>query len=165
MIKILNVISDSNIGGAGKCVITYCTNCNKEKFEIVVGACLFCDCDINNVWFAGPVPKNFYSEEWWECGNVRKIHYTAEYKDEWEEALRNIGYANRGQVNGLEEFPKPPAQQDTTIIQESYGPFTPGADVELNLGLVGYSAKKLPSGLKLDKKTGIVKGKAKKPGE
>ena len=50
-------------------------------------------------------------------------------------------------------------------LQESYGPFIPGAEVELNLGLVGYTAKKLPSGLKLDKKTGIVKGKAKKPGE
>ena len=46
-----------------------------------------------------------------------------------------------------------------------YGPFVPGAEVELNLGLVGYTAKKLPSGLKLDKKTGVVKGKAKKPGE
>lgn len=36
MIKVLNVISDTNIGGAGKCVITYCNNYNKEKFEIVV---------------------------------------------------------------------------------------------------------------------------------
>ena len=51
------------------------------------------------------------------------------------------------------------------ILQESYGPFVPGTEVELNLGLVGYTAKKLPSGLKLDKKTGVVKGKAKKPGE
>ncbi|MBE5821936.1 MAG: glycosyltransferase [Clostridiales bacterium] len=36
MIKVLNVISDTNIGGAGKCVITYCSNYNKEKYEIVV---------------------------------------------------------------------------------------------------------------------------------
>ena len=55
--------------------------------------------------------------------------------------------------------------QPDNVIQESYGPFVPGAEVELDLGLVGYAAKKLPSGLKLDKKTGIVKGKAKKPGE
>lgn len=34
--KILNIISDTNIGGAGKCVITYCNNYNKEKYEIVV---------------------------------------------------------------------------------------------------------------------------------
>ena len=46
-----------------------------------------------------------------------------------------------------------------------YGPFVPGAAVDVDLGLVGYAAKKLPSGLKLDKKTGVVKGKAKKPGE
>jgi len=46
-----------------------------------------------------------------------------------------------------------------------YGPFVPGAAVDVDLGLVGYTAKKLPSGLKLDKKMGIVKGKAKKPGE
>lgn len=34
--KILNIISDTNIGGAGKCVITYCNNYNKEKYEVVV---------------------------------------------------------------------------------------------------------------------------------
>lgn len=54
---------------------------------------------------------------------------------------------------------------DGVEVLSSYGPFTPGVEVALNLGLVGYTAKKLPSGLKLDKKTGIVKGKAKKPGE
>ena len=53
----------------------------------------------------------------------------------------------------------------TEMVNGIYGPYVPGAEVELNLGLVGYTAKKLPSGLKLDKKTGIVKGKAKKPGE
>lgn len=36
MIKVLNVISDTNIGGAGKCVITYCKNYNKDKYEIIV---------------------------------------------------------------------------------------------------------------------------------
>ena len=36
MIKVLHVISDTNIGGAGRCLITYCNNYNKEKFEIVV---------------------------------------------------------------------------------------------------------------------------------
>ncbi|MBO5940840.1 MAG: leucine-rich repeat domain-containing protein, partial [Kiritimatiellae bacterium] len=81
----------------------------QNRFEVEEGACLFCDCDIDNVWFAGPVPKNFYSEEWWECGNVRKIHYTPEYKNEWESALRKIGYAGRGVVNALHEFPSPPA--------------------------------------------------------
>lgn len=35
-IKVLNIISDTNIGGAGKCVITYCNNYNKEKYEIIV---------------------------------------------------------------------------------------------------------------------------------
>ena len=46
----------------------------------------------------------------------------------------------------------------------SYGPFTPGENVALNLGLAGYTAKKLPSGLKLDKTTGAVTGIPKKPG-
>lgn len=36
MIKIVNVISDTNIGGAGKCVINFCKNYDKEKFEVVV---------------------------------------------------------------------------------------------------------------------------------
>ena len=35
-IKVLNIISDTNIGGAGKCIITYCNNYAKDKFEIVV---------------------------------------------------------------------------------------------------------------------------------
>lgn len=47
-----------------------------------------------------------------------------------------------------------------------FGPFVPGAEVEVGLvDYVGYSAKKLPPGLKFDKKTGFVKGKPKKPGE
>ena len=35
-IKVLNIITDSNIGGAGKCIITYSNNYDKEKYEIVV---------------------------------------------------------------------------------------------------------------------------------
>ena len=35
-IKVLNIISDTNIGGAGKCIITYCKNRNVDKFEILV---------------------------------------------------------------------------------------------------------------------------------
>lgn len=35
-IKILNIISDTNIGGAGKCIVTYCNNYNREKYEIFV---------------------------------------------------------------------------------------------------------------------------------
>lgn len=36
MIKIVNVISDTNIGGAGKCIINFCRNYDKKKYEIVV---------------------------------------------------------------------------------------------------------------------------------
>ena len=36
MIKIVNVISDTNVGGAGKCIINFCKNYDNEKFEIVV---------------------------------------------------------------------------------------------------------------------------------
>ena len=35
-IKILNIISDTNIGGAGKCIITYCKNMNTKKFDVSV---------------------------------------------------------------------------------------------------------------------------------
>lgn len=35
-IKVLNIISDTNIGGAGKCVITYCKNRDSKKFDISV---------------------------------------------------------------------------------------------------------------------------------
>lgn len=36
MIKIINVISDTNIGGAGKCLIYFAKNYNKEKFDVSV---------------------------------------------------------------------------------------------------------------------------------
>ncbi len=55
---------------------------------------------------------------------------------------------------------------DTPVpeIAASYGPFVPGAAVELDLpSLVGYAAKGLPSGLKFNTKTGAVTGAAKKP--
>ena len=52
----------------------------------------------------------------------------------------------------------------TPSIEHSYGPFVPGEKVSLMIpALVGYKAKKLPSGLKLNKKTGSITGAAKKP--
>jgi len=36
MIKVLNVISDSNIGGAGRVLINYLRNANKEEFETYI---------------------------------------------------------------------------------------------------------------------------------
>lgn len=36
MIKVLNILSDSNIGGAGRCLINYLKNCDRETFEIAV---------------------------------------------------------------------------------------------------------------------------------
>ena len=36
MTKILHIISDSNIGGAGKYLINYLENCNKDKFDVKV---------------------------------------------------------------------------------------------------------------------------------
>ncbi len=36
MTKILHVISDSNIGGAGKYLLTYLENCDKSKFDVKV---------------------------------------------------------------------------------------------------------------------------------
>ncbi len=36
MIKVLNVISDTNIGGAGKCVLTFLKYYNKNKFDVTV---------------------------------------------------------------------------------------------------------------------------------
>ena len=36
MIKVLNVSSDSNIGGAGRCILTFLRNYDREKFEVKV---------------------------------------------------------------------------------------------------------------------------------
>lgn len=49
-------------------------------------------------------------------------------------------------------------------LMESYGPFAPGEKVSLTVDvLVGYAVQGLPSGLKLDKKTGTISGTPKKP--
>ncbi|MDP4117989.1 MAG: glycosyltransferase family 4 protein [Bacillota bacterium] len=36
MIKVLNIISDSNIGGAGKCVLIFCENYDRTKIDLTV---------------------------------------------------------------------------------------------------------------------------------
>lgn len=36
MIKILNIISDSNIGGAGRCVLNYLKYCDRKNFDVKV---------------------------------------------------------------------------------------------------------------------------------
>ena len=52
----------------------------------------------------------------------------------------------------------------TPLVEPFYGPFVPGEKVSLTIpALIGYTAKKLPSGLKLNKKTGEIAGAAKKP--
>ncbi len=36
MIKVLNIISDSNIGGAGKCLLNFAKYCNRKEFDVKV---------------------------------------------------------------------------------------------------------------------------------
>lgn len=36
MLKVLQVCSDTNIGGAGKCILTYLKHCNRKKLDIAV---------------------------------------------------------------------------------------------------------------------------------
>ncbi len=36
MIKVLNIITDSNIGGAGKCVLTFAKNYDRNRFDFIV---------------------------------------------------------------------------------------------------------------------------------
>ena len=53
---------------------------------------------------------------------------------------------------------------DVPELADSYGLFVPGERVEIEIpGLAGYAAKGLPSGLKLNKKTGEITGAARKP--
>ena len=36
MIKVLQVCSDTNIGGAGKCILTYLKHCDRNRFDVAV---------------------------------------------------------------------------------------------------------------------------------
>ena len=36
MLNVLQVCSDTNIGGAGKCILTYLRYCNRDKLNIAV---------------------------------------------------------------------------------------------------------------------------------
>ena len=35
MIKVMEVSSDSNIGGAGKCILTFCKYVDRSRFQVV----------------------------------------------------------------------------------------------------------------------------------
>lgn len=64
---------------------------------------------------------------------------------------------------GAYEYGSAPLYEESEGLEPSYGPFVPGEKVSLTIpALVGYAAKGLPSGLKLDKKTGEIAGAAKK---
>ena len=65
---------------------------------------------------------------------------------------------------GAYEYGSTPLYEEPEGLESFYGPFVPGEKVALTIpALVGYTAKRLPSGLKLDKKTGSITGAAKKP--
>ena len=65
---------------------------------------------------------------------------------------------------GAYEYGSTPLYEEPEGLESFYGPFVPGEKVALTIpALVGYAAKGLPSGLKLDKKTGEIAGAAKKP--
>lgn len=34
MIKVINVICDTNVGGAGKCLVNFAKYCNKDEFDV-----------------------------------------------------------------------------------------------------------------------------------
>ena len=36
MIKVLNILTDSNIGGAGRCLINYLKYCDRDRFSVQV---------------------------------------------------------------------------------------------------------------------------------
>ena len=55
--------------------------------------------------------------------------------------------------------------RQASVVSNSYGPFIAGVKVEFDVGLTGYTAKGLPTGLKYDAKKGVVSGAAKTPGE
>ena len=65
---------------------------------------------------------------------------------------------------GAYEYGSTPLYEEPEGLESFYGPFVPGEKVSLMIpALVGYTAKGLPSGLKLNKKTGEITGAAKKP--
>ena len=65
---------------------------------------------------------------------------------------------------GAYEYGSTPLYEEPEGLESFYGPFVPGEKVALTIpALVGYTAKGLPSGLKLNKKTGEIAGAAKKP--
>ena len=65
---------------------------------------------------------------------------------------------------GAYEYGSTPLYEEPEGLESFYGPFVPGEKVALTIpALVGYTAKGLPSGLKLNKKTGEITGAARKP--
>ena len=72
------------------------------------------------------------------------ILYNSKYEGEWLVAIEECGFTNA----------KP---------YMTNGEFSPGETVSIATGLIGYTAKGLPSGLKYNKTTGMITGAATKP--
>ena len=132
--------------------------------RFVVHGEIFCDTNIKDAYFYGPVPDGFldWNARWWDCGKVKTIHYTAEFADEWRDALKQIG--QKGALFDPADFLSPYDSRHDSELAASYGPFVPGERVSLALpALAGYAANGLPKGLKLDRKTGTISGSPTRP--
>ena len=115
----------------------------------------FCECQGLMVTFLGEEPQ-VNKEDGGIFGGSTNVKVYVQPGQGWEDAVM------RGTWQGCPiQYIGSPV---TPSIESSYGPFVPGEKVSLTIpALIGYTAKKLPSGLKLNKKTGEITGAAKKP--
>ena len=60
-IKVLNIISDTNIGGAGKCIVTYCNNYNREKLIHLQNKF---DSILKDIANDKNIPNGFFYNDW-----------------------------------------------------------------------------------------------------
>jgi len=89
--------------------------------------------------------------------SLRRGYYTS-YKSEWEKVIAN------GKWEGLPMQYKPDSGSEGAL--GTYGPYVPGEKMSMIVGeLVGYTAKGLPGGLKLNRNTGEISGTPTKPTE
>ncbi len=131
------------------------------------GAFEWCKC-LLEIYFMGPPPTSVDDEAFKELPANSVGYYSSRYQDEWDRVLDSrdkwhgirmmVSYDLDDDDNAGDPTPDNPSSDLPSAFR-----FLPGQKVSVEIGLVGYSAKGLPSGLKFNSKTGTISGAAKKP--
>jgi len=142
---------------------------------LTIGDNAFWDCvDLKRVKIPTSV-TSVGAAAFWQCSELESLTIPAsvtsigDYAFSYCVALRQV-YVDSGDATRIKELMESSGfnTSNVTFIENGVQPvdvptLVPGAKVDFDTGLVGYTPKNLPSGLKYDKNTGRITGTPTKP--